>query len=102
MMVKRPVSGVFFAAAAILLLLAVAGPIVAVLVSLSPAEVVNAFSRPQVGDALRVSLEASTIATLVATVLGVPAGYWLARAPRAYAAALLFILALPLAFPPVA
>lgn len=98
----RPVPGSFFPVAAILLLLAVAGPVVAVLVSLSPAEVAGAFARPETAAAVRVSLSASFLATAFATVLGVPAGYWLARAPRLYAVPLLFILALPLAFPPVA
>lgn len=94
--------GVFFPAAAILLLVALAGPVVSVLISLSPAEVVHAFSRPQALEAVRVSLLASIGATALATLLGVPAGYYLARAPRIYAAPLLFVLALPLAFPPVA
>jgi len=101
-MMARPVPGLFFPAAAILLLLAVAGPIVAALFSLSPAEVAGAFNQPQTLDAVRVSLAASVCATLAATLLGVPAGYWLSRVPRLYAVPLLFVLALPLAFPPVA
>ncbi len=101
-MMARPVPGFFFPVAAILLLAAVAAPIVAVLVSLSPAEVGRAFSEPQALSALRVSFEASLCATGVAAILGIPAGYWLARAPRIYAIPLLFTLALPLAFPPVA
>ncbi len=101
-MMARPVPGFFFPAAAILLLAAVASPIVAVLVSLSPGEVGHAFAQPQALSALRVSFEASICATAIAAILGVPAGYWLARAPRVYAIPLLFVLALPLAFPPVA
>ena len=101
-MMARPVPGFFFPAAAILLLAAVAGPIFAVLVSIAPGEVAHAFSRPDAASALRVSFEASLWATGAAAILGVPAGYWLARAPRVYAIPLLFVLALPLAFPPVA
>lgn len=101
-MMARPVPGFFFPAAAMLLLAAVAGPIVAVLVSIAPGEVAQAFNRPEAASALRVSFEASLCATGVAALLGVPAGYWLARAPRVYAIPLLFVLALPLAFPPVA
>lgn len=101
-MMKRPVPGLFFPAAAILLLLAVASPIVLVLFSLSPMEVARAFARPEIAGAVRVSLSASALATLAASILGVPAGYWLALAPRAVTVPLLFILALPLAFPPVA
>ncbi|HTA40478.1 MAG TPA: ABC transporter permease subunit [Candidatus Acidoferrales bacterium] len=51
---------------------------------------------------MRVSLAASLGATFVATALGVPAGYWLARAGRGFRSLAVFVLALPLAFPPVA
>ncbi len=51
---------------------------------------------------VRVSLLASSIAVAVAAVLGVPAGYALAHAGRKIRALLLSVLALPLAFPPVA
>jgi molybdate transport system permease protein len=56
----------------------------------------------EVGPALRVSLAASLGATFVATVLGVPAGYWLARSGAGFRSLAVFVLALPLAFPPVA
>ncbi len=77
-------------------------PVATVLATVSPSQAVHMFGTPPASDALRVSLIASTAATAVATALGVPAGYWLARAPRRLAASLLFVLALPLAFPPVA
>ena len=98
----RPVPSSFFPAAAILLLVLILSPVAAVIATVSPAEAVRTFATGTAGDALRVSLLASTAATAIATILGVPAGYWLARAPRRLAAGLLFILALPLAFPPVA
>lgn len=98
----RPVPGLLFPVAAIFLLLLVLAPVAAVLATVTPADVVRDFSAPPASDALRVSLVASTIATAMATLLGVPAGYWLARTSRRVAAGLLFILALPLAFPPVA
>ncbi len=101
-MMPRPIPGFFFALAAILLLGAIAGPIVAVLVSLSPGEVVRAFTAAPASEAMRVSLEASLLATATATILGVPGGYWLARLAPHLRAPLLFLMALPLAFPPIA
>ena len=98
----RPVPGLFFPAAAILLIALIVAPIAGVLFAIAPSEVARAFTAAPANDALRISLLASTAATAAATILGVPTGYWLARAPRRAAAALLFILALPLAFPPVA
>jgi ABC-type sulfate transport system permease component len=92
----------FFLLPAILLLGAIAGPILIVLVAVSPIDVVRAFSASSAQDAVRVSLLASIGATAVATLLGVPAGYWLSRANRHISAPWLFVLALPLAFPPVA
>ena len=98
----RSVPGLLFPAAAILLLVLMLGPIAAVLTTVSPVDVAHNLGTAPATDALRVSLVASSIATLVATALGIPAGYWLARGPRRLAATLLFVLALPLAFPPVA
>ena len=101
-MMPRPLPGLFFALAAILLVTAVAGPIIAVLVSVPPDEVVRTFGSSASMEAVRISLLSSLGATAVATILGVPAGYWFARLPPRLRAPLLFALALPLAFPPVA
>ncbi|MBV8116715.1 MAG: ABC transporter permease subunit [Candidatus Eremiobacteraeota bacterium] len=97
----RPFPSPLFLLAALLLLAAAVGPVAAVLLSMSPQEAVRAFSATG-RDALRVSLLASLGATLVATLLGVPAGYYLSRLRARTRAAAMFLLALPLAFPPVA
>ncbi|MBV9028682.1 MAG: ABC transporter permease subunit [Candidatus Eremiobacteraeota bacterium] len=90
-----------FIVAALLLLVALLGPVAAVIAAMSPGEAFAVFA--SIGAApLRVSLLASAAATLAATVLGVPAGYFLSRLRPRGRAALLFLLALPLAFPPVA
>jgi ABC-type sulfate transport system permease component len=100
-MMPRPLPSPLFGLAALALLVTAVGPVAAVLFSMSPQEAAVAFSASG-QDALRVSLIASSGATLTATLLGVPAGYCLSRIrPRARAAAI-FLLALPLAFPPVA
>jgi molybdate/tungstate transport system permease protein len=88
------------ALAALLLLLA--APL-AMLVAMVPAgDVLRAFATPEARAALRTSGIASVSATLLATILGVPAGYALAHAARPVRAAALFLLALPPALPPVA
>lgn len=99
---KRTVPGLIFTVATLFLVVAVAGPIVTVLASVTPADAASAFARAPANGALRVSLIASAIATAIATVLGVPAGYRLARARGRFSGPVLFVLALPLALPPVA
>lgn len=85
-----------------LLGVAVALPILAVILSVSPPDVAAAFSSAPIRSAVRVSLAASFIAAAVATALGVPAGYAIARAAPRLRTAAIFVLALPLAFPPIA
>lgn len=100
-MMTRPFPGLVFPAAALLLLAMVMAPIAAVLVAMSPLQAAATFGATA-GEAVRVSLFASLGATLVASVLGVPAGYYLSRVEFKLRAAAMFLLALPLAFPPVA
>jgi ABC-type sulfate transport system permease component len=97
----RPWPGLLFFFAALVLLAALVAPVAAVVAAMPPGEAVQTFARIG-GDALRVSLIASAGATLVATLLGVPAGYYLARLPARLRGTAIFLLALPLAFPPVA
>jgi len=100
-MMARRSTGVFFPLAAMLLLGAIAWPIAALLLAMPPSQAASIFFETA-GPALRVSVQASLGATLVATLLGVPAGYWLARLPARARTPATFLLALPLAFPPVA
>lgn len=93
--------GPLFAVAALVLIAALAVPVAAVLVAMPPGEAIGIVARTGTA-ALRVSFVASAGATLVATLLGVPAGYYLARLPTRLRAGAIFLLALPLAFPPVA
>lgn len=99
---KSSGGGAVFHLAAALLVLVMLGPVIAMLAAVPPAGVVHAFAQPAAQDALRVSLIASCIAVAAASVLGIPAGYSLAHAPRAVRGLALSLLALPLAFPPVA
>jgi molybdate/tungstate transport system permease protein len=94
--------GAFFHGATALLLLVMLGPVVAMLAAVPPGGVIASFSQPIAQDAVRVSLIASSIAVAAASILGVPAGYALAHTRRGVRGLLLSLLALPLAFPPVA
>jgi ABC-type sulfate transport system permease component len=98
----RPTPAALFPFAVVFLLFALAGPVASMLISVHPGEVAAAFASPAALAALRISLVASLGATAVATLLGIPAGYWLAQTPGRIAAPVLFVMALPLAFPPVA
>jgi ABC-type sulfate transport system permease component len=98
---RRATPGPIFLFAALLLLVTLAYPVASVVAALPPGEAIATFARIG-GGALRVSIIASAGATFAATLLGVPAGYYLSlESPRIRGAAL-FLLALPLAFPPVA
>ena len=100
-MMARTSMGVLFPLAAALLLAAIAWPVASILLAVPPTQAASIFFATA-GPALRVSLEASICATLAATILGVPAGYWLARSSNRLRSAAIFLLAVPLAFPPVA
>jgi ABC-type sulfate transport system permease component len=100
-MMVRPFPGPLFPLAALLLLAAVVVPTIAVLLAIAPQDAATILATSG-RDALRVSLLASLGATAAATLLGVPAGYYLAQLPQGTRAGLTFLLALPLAFPPVA
>jgi len=98
---RRPFPGPLFPIAAFLLLAVVVAPTAAVLCAMPPNEAAASFDAAG-RSALRVSLVASLGATAVATLLGIPAGYYLCRLGTGMRAAAVFLLALPLAFPPVA
>jgi ABC-type sulfate transport system permease component len=100
-MMARVSPGAIFPLATALLLAAITWPVASILLAIPPAQAAAIFFATA-GPALRVSLEASLCATAVATILGVPAGYWLARTSNRLRSPAIFLLALPLAFPPVA
>ena len=75
---KRRSAGPIFLLAALLLLVALVAPVLAVIAAMPPTQAFAIFAKVG-GDALRVSLIASAGATLIATLLGVPTGYYLAQ-----------------------
>lgn len=77
-------------------------PLVALAFAVPPSAVAAALASPDTQSALRTSLVASLASVGVAALLGIPAGYALARTSVSWRALGLFALALPLALPPVA
>jgi len=84
------------------LLLLMLAPLATLAFAVPGPSLAAALARPETADALRTSLIASFCAVTLATVLGVPAGYAIARSGGRWRAVALFLLALPIALPPVA
>ena len=78
------------------------GPLAVMLFSVSPGAVAAALLSHDNARAAAVSLSASLIAVALATFIGVPAAYEISHWRGRRRATVLFALALPLAFPPVA
>jgi len=84
-----------------LLLAYLAVPVVALLPRLSGTDLRAALSRPEVWQALGLSLSAATIAAVVAALLGVPLGFLLARGRLRFKNLIRALVLLPLVLPPV-
>lgn len=91
----------FFVIAALLVLILGAPPLWLV-GSVSPASAFRVLLAPDVAPALGVSLVASLVALLASALLGIPAGYAIARGRGWWRGAATFAVALPLVFPPIA
>ena len=91
-----------FSAVLVVFSAAVLAPIAVMFATVSPSVVAARLAEPSTRAAAAVSLGASALAVLLASVFGVPAGYELARRGERLRTLMLFLLALPLAFPPVA
>jgi molybdate/tungstate transport system permease protein len=76
-------------------------PVGSLLVARPPGEVAAQLTSPTVTGAAATSLLAAATSTAVATLLGVPLAYWLARTDGPLATAVTAAVALPLVLPPV-
>lgn len=76
-------------------------PMVGLLIRAPWSDLLERLSEPQVGQALRLSLFTATIATVVATVLGVPIAWVLARSNIRGRSILRALVTVPLVLPPV-
>jgi len=83
------------------LLLVYGLPLATLVVGRSPASLLNSLRDPAVTSAATNTLLSATLSTAVATVLGVPLGYWLARTESRAGPGLTALVAFPLVLPPV-
>ncbi len=75
-------------------------PLLALLLSVSPAELAENLSKPQVRQAIEISLKTTTIATGVTILFGTPIAYSLARRRLPLRRAVDTIIDLPIVLPP--
>ena len=76
-------------------------PLIGLLVRAPWSAIGPALSRPEIGQALRLSLLSASLATVVSTVLGVPIAWVLARSRIRGRAVLRALVTVPLVLPPV-
>ena len=75
-------------------------PVVAIFVDTSPAHIIDSLGDPSSTEALRLSLETTTIAVAVIVLVGTPAAYLLATRSFRGKTAIVTLLELPLVLPP--
>jgi len=90
-----------FGVAALLMLTYFALPLGGLLAGQSPGRIAATLSDPLVRRAARNTLLTAIVSTTLATVFGVPLGYWLARTDRPGVDALTALVVFPLVLPPV-
>jgi molybdate/tungstate transport system permease protein len=84
-----------------LLLLYYLVPLVTLVLAEPPDRLLRAIASPRVRSAAVTSLAAATGSTLLATVLGVPLAYWLARREDRLGTLVTAVVLLPLVLPPI-
>jgi molybdate/tungstate transport system permease protein len=77
-------------------------PIVNIITIVDPRTFVESFTRPQVADALFLSLSTATISTLLLALLGIPLAYCMARYNFPGKFVIKVIIIIPLVIPPLA
>jgi molybdate transport system permease protein len=77
-------------------------PIAAIFVDVGPSRLISSLDDPVAVDALRLSLETTSIAIAIVLLVGTPAAYFLATRTFRGRAALVTVIELPLVLPPAA
>ena len=75
-------------------------PLASLLLSASPSAVVGRLAEPAIQSAATTSLVSASLTTVLATALGLPLAYWLARAETPWTRVVLAVVVLPLVLPP--
>src|SRR5689334_24358982 len=96
----RRSGGIGLVAASMPLLLLIVLPLVALVLRVTPADILAAFAEPAVGQALQISVVTSLIATGLALLFGTPTAFLLARRRFPGRSALETLLELPMVLPP--
>lgn len=89
-----------FAACAVIALVFLALPIVALVTAVPLRDLPQLLTQPEVVDAIVVSIRANAIANAIILALGTPAAYALARSRRRGRSALMTVVEIPLVLPP--
>jgi len=76
-------------------------PLAALLVAQPPGAVIDRLATPAVQRAATTSVAAATVSTALATILGLPLAYWLARSDSALTPVVTAVVVLPLVLPPI-
>jgi molybdate transport system permease protein len=98
--VGAKVLGLLPATAALLMLAVVAVPLFALLVSTSPADLLDGLTHPVALSALRLSLFTTTTSLALTLLLGTPLAWWMARHPGRVERAVATLVQLPIVIPP--
>ena len=92
--------GLLPASAALLMLAVVAIPLFALVVSTSPADLLEGLRHPVALSALRLSLFTTTTSLALTLLLGTPLAWWMARHPGPAERAVATLVQLPIVIPP--
>ncbi len=92
--------GLLPATAALLMLAVVTVPLFALVVSTSPADLVDGLTHPVALSALRLSLFTTTTSLTLTLLLGTPLAWWMARHPGRTERAVATLIQLPIVIPP--
>lgn len=76
-------------------------PLTALLFAQPPAAILDGLSSPAVQRAAATSVVGASMSTVLATVFGVPLGYWLARSRSPFTPLVTGVVILPLVLPPI-
>jgi molybdate transport system permease protein len=75
-------------------------PLIALLISIPPGQLIENLSKPQVRQAITISLKTTTITTLLTIIFGTPVAYVLARRQFPMRRAIDTLIELPIVLPP--
>ncbi len=96
----RALFGIVFGGAAVVVLVFLLLPVVAIFTHVSPADLVGQLGRPEARDAIIVTVRTTLIAQVLILVIGTPAAYLIATRSVRSRAVTVTLIELPLVMPP--